>query len=103
MTRERLNNRRETDTLIIGYKGQNYTASVSYFENGRVAEAFIQCGKPGSELEAVARDTAVILSLALQFGCPLNVLREAITRNDDGVAAGPIGALLDLINDRATT
>lgn len=99
MTREKLRNRRQTLTLTVQHKNRDYIGSVSYFESGRVAEAFVQCGKVGTEIEALGRDTAVILSLALQHGCPLEVLRDAITREEDGSAAGPIGALLDKIEE----
>ena len=99
MTREKLRNRRQTLSLTVQHKNRAYLGSVSYFESGRVAEAFVQCGKAGTEIEALGRDTAVILSLALQYGCPLEVLREAITREEDGSAAGPVGALLDKIEE----
>lgn len=99
MSREKLRNRRQTLSLTVQHKNRDYLGSVSYFESGRVAEAFIQCGKAGTEIEALGRDTAVILSLALQYGCPLEILREAITREEDGTAAGPVGALLDKIEE----
>jgi hypothetical protein len=58
---------------------------------------FLQAGKVGSDVQALARDAAVAVSLALQFGTPLKTLREAMTRNDDGLPAGPMGRLLDVI------
>lgn len=61
------------------------------------SEVFLQGGKVGSELEATCRDFAVAVSLGLQYGVPFLGLRDAMTRLDDGTAAGPGGQFLDLI------
>ena len=45
------------------------------------------------------RDGAILISLALQFGAPVETLRHAMTRDDSEAAASPLGALLDLIVD----
>ena len=37
------------------------------------------------------------VSLALQHGTPLETLRKAVTRLDDGRPAGPLGVLLDAV------
>jgi hypothetical protein len=58
---------------------------------------FINCGKTGGQSETLARDSAVLLSLALQHGVPLETIQHALTRNADGAASGPIGALVDLM------
>jgi hypothetical protein len=43
-------------------------------------------------------DAAIITSLALQFGCPLETIRHALKRDGHhGIAASPIGAALDRI------
>jgi hypothetical protein len=96
--RQRLSNRRETDTFRFDHEGQRYFGSVSRFDDGRAAEVLLDAGKPGSSIQAIARDGGVFASLALQYGCPLEVLRKAITRLDDGSAVGPLGKLLDLID-----
>jgi ribonucleoside-diphosphate reductase alpha chain len=44
-------------------------------------------------VEALAQDAAIVASLALQFGCPLDTIRHAIARSGD--SAGPLAALLD--------
>jgi hypothetical protein len=98
LARQRLSDRRETDTFRFDHEGQRYFGSVSRFEGGRPAEVFLDAGKTGSSIQAIARDGAVFASLALQYGCPLEVLKKAITRLDDGSAAGPFGKLLDLID-----
>ena len=56
-------------------------------------------GRAGGMLEAVARDSAVFVSLALQHGADLETLRRAVLRDPNGQASGPVGKLLDLISD----
>ncbi len=36
--------------------------------------------------------------LALQFGCPLDVIAHALKRDGEGIAASPIGQALDLVS-----
>ena len=95
--RERLRNRRRSETFAFELHGLQYVASFSRFFDGRVAEVFLQDHKPGSQSDSNARDAAVAASLALQFGCPLDVLRHALLRDVQGRASTPLGAALDLI------
>jgi hypothetical protein len=44
-----------------------------------------------------ARDAAVAVSLLLQHGCPVDTLRQALTRNGDGSGSGPLAHALDLL------
>src|SRR5262249_14534248 len=95
--RERLAHRRASVTLELELGGLRYTATVSRFPDGRIAEIFFQNHKPGSQADANARDSAVAASLALQFGCPLEVLRHALLRDAQGRASTPLGAAIDAI------
>ena len=60
------------------------------------ARYFLQAGKAGSEVEALARDAAVLASMALQHGATVADLRAAMTRLDEGLPAGPVAHLLDI-------
>lgn len=100
--RLRLPERRLTQTItfnqLISDSGYiTHHCSYSCFADGRLAEVFMTVGKPGSPIEAAARDAAVILSIALQYGVPAEVIRTALTRNNDGSAAGAFGTALDMI------
>ena len=95
--RERLSNRRWSETFTLELHGLHYVASFSRFDDGRVAEVFLQDHKPGSQSDSNARDAAVAASLALQFGCPLGVLRRALLRDAHGNASTPLGQALDRI------
>ena len=97
MNRERLPQRRRCETVSFVHLNTSYEGTVGYYDDGRIAEVFLHGPKAGSDLEAVARDAAVTTSLALQFGCPLETLRAALTREGDETAAGAMGVLLDKI------
>jgi len=96
-SRERLRNRRHSETFTLGLHGLHYVASFSRFDDGRVAEIFLQSQKPASQSDANARDSAIAASLALQHGCPLAVLRRALLRDAQGRASTPLGQALDQI------
>ena len=95
--RECLPNRRASVVFEIELHGLKYTASVSHFADGRPAEVFLQNHKPGSQSDANARDSAVAASLALQYGCPIEILRRAVLRDPRGAPSTPLGAALDVI------
>ena len=96
--RNTLPNRRPSETFTFDHEGHRYTASVGFGVDRNPAEVFLTTGKPGTGVETVSRDCAVAVSLALQHGTPLATLRQALTRLDDGSAAGPMGRLLDAID-----
>src|SRR5262249_10435554 len=95
--RERLANRRASSTFELEFGGLRYSTTISRFSDGRVGEIFLQNHKPGSQSDANARDAAVAASLALQFGCPLEVLRRALLRDAQGRASTPLGAVVDCV------
>ena len=94
--RSRLPTRREH--VVVNFTtadGFRYTAGLGYFEDGRLAEVFLNAEKIGTAIETAARNSAVVASLALQHGVPAETLRRALTRNGNGKASGPLGTLLD--------
>lgn len=96
MIRTRLPNRRASQTYEFTHENHTYLGSVSFDRCGRPLEIFLSTRKPGSGVETVSRDGAVLASLALQHGASLETLRRAVTRLDNGLPAGPLGALLDM-------
>jgi hypothetical protein len=65
--------------------------------NGDIAEIFLSSNKPGSEIEAMARDAAVTVSIALQCGTGLETIRSALTKDDTGGPATLLGAALSAL------
>jgi len=85
--RERLSNRRWSETFTLELHGLHYVASFSRFDDGRVAEVFLQDHKPGSQSDSNARDAAVAAlspcSLVVRSafcGAPCCVTRTATHR-----------------------
>jgi hypothetical protein len=79
-------------------RGHRFKLSLSRFPGDGIAELFLSSSLVGSPVEALARDAAVTASLAFQYGCPLEVLRGALTRDHHGGPATPLGAALDAIS-----
>jgi hypothetical protein len=96
--RRRLANRRTCLHFDFQCNGLRYVASVAFFADGTVAEIFISNSKAGSHSDSAAKDSAVICSIALQHGVPLDVIRHALLRDQRGVASSPLGVALDLID-----
>ena len=62
--RERLRNRRRSETSEIEVAGLRYKVSVSYFDDGRLAEAFGSNHKSGNASDVAARDAGILLSFS---------------------------------------
>ena len=101
--RRRLPHRRPSSSFDFEYAGLRYIATVSFFPDGRLAEIFLQNHKVELQTGANARDSAVVCSLALQHGVPVDVIRHALSRDARGQAASPLGAALDLIASEEAT
>ena len=97
MVRERLPQRRASLTFSLEHAGLHYTVTISHFPDGRPAECFVQSHKLSSSADTAARDSGILLSLLFQFGCPVETVAHAVTRNSDGSASGVVGAILDKI------
>jgi hypothetical protein len=74
-----------------------FSICAGFREDGRLGEIFLSSNRPGSSIEALARDAAVVTSLALQFGCPVEVIRHALTKDADGGPATLLGAVLSAL------
>jgi ribonucleoside-diphosphate reductase alpha chain len=98
--RQRLPNRREHELLNFEHGGISYTAGVGRFENGQLAEIFLNTAKHGTAVDVNARDAALAASLLLQHGCSVDTLRRALTRSGDGSGSGPLAHALDLLAER---
>lgn len=95
--RHRLSNRRGSVTFTLEAGGLAFTCTASAFADGTLGEVFLQNHKADSTAGIMASDAAIAASLALQFGCPVDVLRRALSRDARGNASGPLGKALDLL------
>jgi hypothetical protein len=96
--RERLPNRRASQNIAFERDNLNYQMTVGLYPDCRVGEIFLNAEHSNSLLDALAHDAAIVVSLALQFGCPLETIRHALKRDAHGTAASPIGQAMDLIS-----
>jgi hypothetical protein len=85
--------RRSCETFEIDFGGLARSHTIT------LGEVFINGGKSGELVEAIARDGAVVLSLALQYGAELDNIRSAITRDAQGAPTSIIGAVLDQLGE----
>jgi ribonucleoside-diphosphate reductase alpha chain len=95
--RQRLPNRRHSKSFGFECSGLRYTASASWFDDGRLGEVFVGNHRADSHADACAKDAAILASIALQFGAPLDALRRALLRDSKGRPSTPIGCALDLL------
>jgi hypothetical protein len=86
--RQRLPNRRGSLTFDIENNGLKFTCTASRYADGTVGEVFIVNHKAGSAAGIMASDAAVVCSIALQYGVPLDVIRKALMR-DTGAGERP--------------
>ena len=98
--RRELPQRRRCETFELEYGGfdKKYFVTVGYYDDGALGEVFINFPKSGMQAEAIARDGAVLLSLALQHGVPLEAIRGALTRDTNNEPGSIVGAVVDKLS-----
>jgi hypothetical protein len=95
--RRRLPDRRFSETFSIVCAGLPYTCTWSPFADGSIGEVFLDNNKSGTTADTAARDSAIVFSIALQFGADLETVRKALCRDSQGRASGPLGVALDVL------
>jgi hypothetical protein len=95
--RERLPNKRTNGTTTFAQDGSHYHMTVGFYPDGRPGEIFLNHDRSDSLLDVLTSDAAILASLALQYGAPLDEIRHALKRDARGAAASPIGAALDRV------
>lgn len=94
--RNRLTNRRASENFAVECAGLNYTATVSRYSDGRLAELFLSNHKTGSAADTAARDAAIAFSFAIQHGADPEAIRKALCRDSAGRPNGVLAAALDI-------
>jgi ribonucleoside-diphosphate reductase alpha chain len=90
--RERLPARRCAELVDFVHDGRRWTVTVGRFADGRVGELFVD-GPKDAPIVALAQESAIIASIALQNGAHLETLRHALAGRD----AGPLAAALQIV------
>lgn len=99
--REPLPTRRAAETVEVRHGPLSFTLTVGRFEDGRPAEIFADGFKSGADVRESLRDAAVLASLALQYGCPLETIRHALARDVAGRPLSVVGTVLDAVQATA--
>jgi hypothetical protein len=95
--RDRLPNKRTCETIAFEMDGSRYRLTVGFYPSGKIGEIFLNHDRSDSLLDVLTHDAAICVSLALQYGAPLDEIMHALKRDIRGVAQSPIGAALDKI------
>ena len=95
--REHLPDRRLAESFEIEVAGLRYTCTVGKYPDGAVGEIFLNNHKSNSAADVNARDSAIVCSIAIQFGADVETIRKALCRDSHGRASGPLAVALDLI------
>ena len=94
--RNRLGNRRACDSFICRFDNNNYHTSIGFFEDGSVAEIFIDSDKVTSLMSSMLKDSAIIISLCLQNGVSIFDIKESLLRMEDKKKpASPVSEIID--------
>ena len=81
--------RRAVQTFDLHHAEQSYQVSVGYFDDLTPDPTLAPLTKTSAGVEAIARDAAVLLSIAMQFGVPLDVLH--VLPQHLALLRGPLG------------
>jgi len=84
-----------TFELPFGGLSKGHVVNIGFYPDGTVGECFVTGGKSGEQIEAIARDAAILISLALQSGVQLDTIEHAITRDAQGNPSSIVGAVID--------
>lgn len=101
MTRVRPPNRRASLTIEVEHTTgfgvvEPFVVHIGAALN-RVREVFISHHKLNATLDTLARDSGILLSIALQHGASLPDIAHSLSRETDGRPQTPIGSVVDAL------
>jgi hypothetical protein len=108
MNRRRPSDRRAHEIIAIEHDGHGYKVglgrevisigNVIEMETrrrdgrlGEIVEVFLNAEQVNSQMDVLASDGAILMSLLIQYGCPPADIHHAMKRNADGSPASPLG------------
>jgi len=98
VSRERLPNRRQSETVDLHYGGRRYHLGIGEYPDGEPGETFVRGAKPGSDTDLLCDDIGVLISRLLQYGDDPASLASGMGRLGDGTtAASLVGAVVDVL------
>lgn len=104
MSRQVLPHRRPSETREVEHNGHRFTVTVGFDLEARAREVFADGAKIGTDLAHVISDACVVVSLALQHGCPPELLPKSmglipdVARGEDATRpASILGAIAGVV------
>jgi len=97
MSRERLPDRRQAETLDLWHGGRRFHVTIGQYDDGRPGEVFIHGHTPGSDTDLLGDDIGVLISRLLQYGDDPATLAAGVGRLGNGDPASIIGAIADVL------
>jgi hypothetical protein len=102
MTRLRPANVRMHETIAIEHEYQRYKVGLGRPiacngscggtpRLGEIVEVFLNAQKVNSQLDVLASDGAILMSMLIQHGCPPADIARSMKRNPDGSPSSPLG------------
>ncbi len=90
--------RRSHETIAVEHEGQRFKIGlgrelvcVDREWLGPVVEVFISGQKVNSPVDVLASDAAILMSLLIQYGHPIEEIAQSMKRNPDGSPASILG------------
>lgn len=106
--RQRLPNRRCAATRELAWGQHHFSVTVGFdMDTGAVREVFVaDGGRSGTDLQNTLQDACVVVSVALQYGVPVEALTRSLGRvpapfGGGDVPASAIGAVLEAVAQEA--
>ena len=98
MSRERLPDRRQSETLDLWHGGKRYHLTIGEYPDGSPGEVFIHGAKPGSDTDLLYDDVGVLISRLLQHGDDPVALAAGLGKLGNGQGpASLVGAIADVL------
>ena len=101
MPRRRLPDRRQSETVDLWHGGQRFHLTIGEYPSSKPGEVFLHGAKPGSDVDLLCDDLAVLISRLLQFGDSPAALAAGIGRLGNGDPASIVGAIADVLAAKA--
>ena len=97
MPRERLPDRRQSETVDLWHGRRRYHLAIGEYPDGRPAEVFLHGAKPGSDTDLLCDDIGVLMSRLLQHGDDPASLAAGIGRLGNGEPSSIVGLIADIL------
>ena len=98
--RHKLNNRRPTISRVLETETDTYHVSFGLdLSDMTIREVFIGGSKIGSDMERLLDDASVVLSLALQYGLPLDQLLHSLHTGREEGGTSIVARVIAVMNE----